>query len=227
MANAAFAGPRGDAKSAVSVVRTVDPADRSYDDLEAFGKAIGSARCVVLGEQTHGDGNVFSLKVRLVEYLHDKMGFDVLAMESGIYDGAKVEQAVAGGKAMRDEVGGSIFYMYSGTKQVAPLWDYIDAQRSTARPLSFVTIDSQLSGKKSQDSLCVDLEAQLRARGSSIPDSAEWSTFKVLTLGVFQMHQTKPSDEDQKAYLATLDAIDAVFAADREQAAPRPTIMGE
>ena len=48
-----------------------------FSDLEHFGKAIGDKRIVLLDELTHGEGNIFSLKSRLVKYLHHKKGFDV------------------------------------------------------------------------------------------------------------------------------------------------------
>ncbi len=68
------------------VVRSVDPAQADDSDLKTFAEAIGDARVVALGEQTHGGREEFLLKTRLLKYLHEKMGFDVLLLESGFYD---------------------------------------------------------------------------------------------------------------------------------------------
>jgi erythromycin esterase-like protein len=39
-----------------------------------------------MGEPSHGAGSAFAAKVRLIKFLHQRMGFDVLVWESGLYD---------------------------------------------------------------------------------------------------------------------------------------------
>lgn len=49
----------------ISAVRSIDPADTDYSDLEALKSAIGNARIIMLGEQTHGEGSTYLAKTRL------------------------------------------------------------------------------------------------------------------------------------------------------------------
>ena len=65
----------------LSPVRSISISENDVSDLEALGRDIGDARIVLLGEQTHGDGATFEAKARVVRYLHEHKGFDVLAFE--------------------------------------------------------------------------------------------------------------------------------------------------
>ncbi|MDP2955856.1 MAG: hypothetical protein Q8N53_05500, partial [Longimicrobiales bacterium] len=83
-------------------VASVDPANRDFSDLQDLRDVIGDSRVVMLGEQSHGDGTVFLAKTRLIEFLHQEMGFDVLAFESGLFDMRKAWEAMAEGRDPRE-----------------------------------------------------------------------------------------------------------------------------
>jgi hypothetical protein len=68
----------------VVALRSADPNDADLSDLEPLARASGNARVVQLGEQSHGDSATFTMKCRLIRFLHERLGFDVLAFESGL-----------------------------------------------------------------------------------------------------------------------------------------------
>ncbi|HWB93096.1 MAG TPA: hypothetical protein VG605_14635, partial [Puia sp.] len=108
-------------KGFVAPIRSIDANDTDFTDLAKLRSALGDARIVLLGEQTHGEGSTFQAKTRLIKFLHEKMGFDVLAFESGFYDCARIWENVEAGGRVPDEIGGSLFYMYASSVQMGDL----------------------------------------------------------------------------------------------------------
>ena len=101
-------------------IRSLDPADEAYDDLEPLAAAIGSARLVPLGESSHGAGSDFKAKVRLIKFLCQRMDFDVIVWESGFH---AMDQVNAALRSMGDPVAAAkrgIFTIWSDTREVEP-----------------------------------------------------------------------------------------------------------
>lgn len=67
-------------------------------DLQAFGKAVGDARLVALGEATHGTREIFQMKHRLFEYLVREKGFTVFAFEANWPESAALDRYVRTGE---------------------------------------------------------------------------------------------------------------------------------
>lgn len=67
------------------------------EDMEALGAAIGDARIVAMGEETHGTHEFFQLKHRMLEYLVEKKGFTVFAIEANWPESLVVNDYVLNG----------------------------------------------------------------------------------------------------------------------------------
>ena len=144
-----------------SEVRSIDPMDSDYSDLRALGEAIGDGRIVMLGETSHGDGSTFLAKTRVVRYLHEELGFDVIAFESGFYDLDVAERRLAAGERAAEVLAQSVFPVWSKSDQFQPLATYIGETRRSRRPLTVAGFDMQFtSGPASR------LPADLRALGT-------------------------------------------------------------
>ncbi len=129
---------------------------------DSIKQIIGNAEVVFLGEPTHGDGNIFKLKTEMVKFLHQKMGFSVLAFESGLVDLALANQAIAAGENTTQALENSIFNIWTGSAQFRPLMQYIEEQKISLKVAGF---DSQLAGTYSAD-LFVDEIRKLLTRQS-------------------------------------------------------------
>ncbi|MBI3862132.1 MAG: erythromycin esterase family protein [Planctomycetia bacterium] len=147
-------------KNHARAIRTVEPADTDFADLEPIQTAIGDARVVMLGEQTHGDGTTFHAKTRLIRFLHEKCGFDVLAFESGLYDCHKAWELLNDRKTPVDKaVASGVFAIWTQSQQVRPLIDYLGREAKGKQPLELVGFDCQFTAEASSKYLADDLAA--------------------------------------------------------------------
>lgn len=166
-------------KNAVAV-RSIDASDDDFSDLEPLVDAIGRAQVVQLGEPGHGAGSSFSAKVRLIKFLHERMGFDVLIWESGLHG---MRWADAGFRGAAEPVAAAdrgVFTIWSHAKEVKPLLEYASASQSSLRPLEMAGFDMQFTARNSFEHLAEDLrrfvgalrESAIRLRSQAFVEQA-------------------------------------------------------
>ena len=197
-------------KGCLSAVRSIEPSDTDFSDLSGLRAAVGGARVVLLGEQTHGEGSTFSAKIRLIKFLHEKMGFDVLAFESGLYDCARIWENVQQGGTLSQEVIGSLFYMYATSVQMGPLFDYVQAGLHAAHPLVLTGFESQHTGVKAKTQLFDDFERFLRKESPSAVDE-EWQLFRRVSVATFGSRDYRPGPEEKVRFFRKLSELQRVL----------------
>lgn len=190
-------------------VRSIAITDRDFRDLEPLRDAIGDARVVMLGEQTHRDGATFRAKARLVAFLHREMGFDVLAWESGMYDVDRVWQQIQAGEDVLEASRRAVFGVWSMTEEVRPVFEYVAAARNSSRPLEMAGFDAQLSTLKLHDSLAVNVDRFAREIRSPVVNDPEWPTAltNLRMLGNGVAWSIKPSAAEQESLLRLVRAL--------------------
>lgn len=198
----------GPVSAASFVVRSIDPADGGFADLEPLAPSLAGVRLVLLGEPSHGDGSLFLAKTRLVRYLQRRHGFDVLAMESGLYACERAGDAIRAGRRAREQVDASVFDVWGGSAQFEPLVALLEAGRSGPAPLELTGFDGQLTGELSKR-LPEELAAAL---GSAARHHDAWlATLRVLVESPQRFRKLDPKARDAfardaAAVAAALDA---------------------
>lgn len=116
----------------------------AFADLEAFGRAVGERRIVLLGENGHGVREFTLLKSRLVRYLHERKDFDVLVFEAPLFECADA-YARLGTEAI-EQLMRECLLAPMHHAELRPLFEYVAARRNGARPLAIAGSDIQLRG---------------------------------------------------------------------------------
>ena len=132
---------RDDVRARRHAIRSLFSDD--FSDLQFLKPLLKGKRIVQLGEPAHGVAETNWAKVRLIKFLHQEMGFDVVAFESSFDQCYEADKRV-GTLATPELMGRCIFWAWH-TKEVKGLFDYMAAQRKGARPLHIAGFDIQFT----------------------------------------------------------------------------------
>jgi len=117
------------------------PQSEDLDDLKFLKEELKGTRLVSLGEQSHMYGNIFAMKIRVIKYLHQKLGYTTIAMESPIYDLYKLSlNPVFDPIAFNESISG----LWSNSSEYQELVKYIEENN-----LKVIGFDSQVNNTNS------------------------------------------------------------------------------
>lgn len=121
---------------------------------QLMGK-LDSVCVVMLGEPSHGEGNIMEMNIEIIKYLHEEMGFNTIAFESGFYDLYKAQKTIDTGANVEDAIRNSIFPIWTSTCEFQELIKYIHNNRGKLKIIGF---DCQLTGDYSTYESLDDLQ---------------------------------------------------------------------
>lgn len=127
-------------------ISSINPNDTIFSDLTFLQKCIGNAEIVMLGEQNHYlDGSTFNAKARLIKFLHQRMDFDVIIYEAGLYDTYLASLDFALQRDIHSFSKG-LWSFWVDNEECQQTLNYIYQSREN-HPIEFAGCDIQFSGK--------------------------------------------------------------------------------
>lgn len=129
----AYIGKRGIALESVE-------AGTGFDDMAPLAKLVGKAKIVALGEATHGSREMFQVKHRFLEYLVEKHGFRVLAIEASQPECRAINDYVLHGTGTAKEALAGIYSRTWNTEEVLATIEWMRAYNADAKHVTKVQL---------------------------------------------------------------------------------------
>jgi erythromycin esterase len=122
---------------------------RDFADLRFLAPLLEGKRIVQLGESGHGVREFNMAKVRLIQFLHEELGYDVIAFESSLFECDRAGRSAALFSA--DELMRRCIFSVWHTEEVLPLFEYVKRTQGTTRPLVLSGFDVQSSSPTARE----------------------------------------------------------------------------
>lgn len=209
--------------SAFHPVSSIDPTDTDFADLEFLKLIIGDSKVVLLGEQSHGEGAVFEAKTRLIKFLHQEMGYEILAFESGMFECLMLADSLKVFDGEEDPLltaQKAVFGTWTRSQELRDLFQYIIEKSTTSSPLLVRGVDSQFTGEYSELYYVQQLNKICDEYGFQYTDPTEGVLFEYVLKKLTYDFDYKPCIDTVARFFSVLDHLE-------KQLSMKESVFGE
>lgn len=197
--------------NATRQINSISPEAIDIEDLKIIGEAIGKADVVFLGEQDHGVASTFEAKIRLVKYLHEHLGFNVIAFESDFFTLNSIYEAYQKGDFGIDSVRHSIYSIWSKCKQNQPLFSYIE-KCSKSNPMHIAGVDCRHASKFCAKNHIQYIRGILSAKDFCKNDTISFNQYlDIIRRSIRNVPDSTIKTEEKKFFISYSDEIIKLF----------------
>jgi erythromycin esterase len=191
-----------------------------HDDLAFLKPLLQDKRIVALGESGHGVAQFNAIKVRMIKYLHEQLGYNLVAFEAPMAECAAADRMI--GSDAPEKVMRKCLFRVWHTSETAESLDYVAKARAAGRDLHITGFDIQdkrlqpgaMDSVKhalgpDQADLMARLERaetallQIRAQRSSAAEAAELTDVYTTVAGILGDHGQRSHgvEAEERAFL--------------------------
>ena len=190
-------------------IKIINLNEGDSSDLAFLKSIIGNAEIVLLGEQSHGDGTAFIAKAKIIKFLHEEMGFNVLAYESDFYQCNIKGDLFRKKKISIDEMKKSIWDFWTVGKEIQPFYEYLENENHSDNPLYLTGFDCQYFNCRCDKDFEENYLNYIKTFvPSEISSTDDYKDFETTISDLFSKpNNYKFSPEKQTAFFETLNKI--------------------
>ncbi|QZT35947.1 erythromycin esterase family protein [Halosquirtibacter xylanolyticus] len=157
---------------------------------------------ILIGDATHGERAVMEFNIHFIKFLHEEMGYNTIAFESGLYDLYRAQKNIDEGEEVGEEITNSVFSIWASTDIFQELIQYIRNNKSEIQIIGF---DSQFTGGYSTNDFVNDLKSLLNKHHKE--EDIDYELLKKVFTNFGTIFDTKLSHEDFRTFGKNLKRI--------------------
>jgi len=194
-------------------IKSLELSDDNSSGYDVMAQKIGEARIVLLGEQTHGHGTTFIAKTKIIKYLIENKGFDVVAFESSFYEINKIWESDLAIEKKLSVTRTEIYPAWSASEELDLFFDFIKEANVNGKRVDLTGFDCKHDLPYGQKNYIVDFHTFLLKTKIPIVGSSEYLKFKPIleTLIKLKMNfredaSSRPNQTDYRLFNDVLDS---------------------
>jgi len=133
-----------------------------FSKLEFLKPELEKADIILIGEPHHSP-QYYDIKIQLVKYLHERLNFDVLAFESGLYQMEAANSDIKRGESIYSAFENGMFPIWTSTEEFQEIYPYLDSLRTQKDSLEITGFDCQVSAFYASRRFVLELEDALKS----------------------------------------------------------------